>query len=136
MWPGLLALLPGLLDKLLPDKGAADAAKLELLRMAQAGELAALDAETKLALGQAETNKIEAASSRLFVAGWRPFVGWICGAALGFKYIGGPVLVMLCAAAGAPVTLPELDAGELMPLLLGLLGLGGLRTLEKVKGVA
>lgn len=136
MWPGLLALLPGLLDKLLPDKGAADAAKLELLRMAQAGELAALDAETKLALGQAETNKIEAASSRLFVAGWRPFVGWICGAALGFKYIGGPVLVMLCAAVGAPVTLPVLDAGELMPLLLGLLGLGGLRTLEKVKGVA
>jgi hypothetical protein len=136
MLPALLALLPGLIDKLLPDKGAADAAKLELLRMAQAGELAALDAETKLALGQAETNKIEAASSRLFVAGWRPFVGWICGAALGFKYIAGPALVMACAAAGVPVTLPMLDAGELMPLLLGLLGLGGLRTLEKVKGVA
>jgi len=136
MWPTVLAMLPGLLDKLLPDKGAADAAKLELLRMAQAGELAALQAETALAQGQAATNQIEAASGRLFVAGWRPFVGWICGAALGFKYIAGPALLMAASAAGVAVTLPDLDAAELMPLLLGLLGLGGLRTIEKVKGVA
>lgn len=136
MWPGLLALLPDLLDKLLPDKGAADAAKLEMLRLVQSGELAALDAETRLALGQAEINQVEAASNRLFVAGWRPFVGWICAAAIGFKYIGGPVLVMLGAGLGVTVPLPPIDADELTPLLLGMLGLGGLRTLEKVKGKA
>lgn len=136
MWPQLLALIPGLLDKLLPDRGAADAAKLELLRMAQTGELAALQAETTLAQGQNEVNKIEAASTRLFVAGWRPFVGWICAAALGFKYIGGPLLVMAGSVAGVAVPLPAIDAAELTPLLLGMLGLGGLRTIEKVKGKA
>lgn len=136
MWPQLLALIPGLLDKLLPDRGAADAAKLELLRMAQTGELAALQAETTLAQGQNEVNKIEAGSTRLFVAGWRPFVGWICAAALGFKYIGGPLLVMAGSVAGVAVPLPAIDAGELTPLLLGMLGLGGLRTIEKVKGKA
>lgn len=136
MWPQLLALIPGLLDKLLPDRGAADAAKLELLRMVQTGELAALQAETTLAQGQNEVNKIEAGSTRLFVAGWRPFVGWICAAALGFKYIGGPLLVMAGSVAGVAVPLPAIDAAELTPLLLGMLGLGGLRTIEKVKGKA
>lgn len=131
MWTAFLPLITGLLDKLLPDKGAADAAKIELLRLVQTGELAALQAETTLAQGQIKVNEVEAASPRLFVAGWRPAIGWICAAALGFKFIGGPVLFML---TGAP--LPEIEAGELMPLLLGMLGLGGLRTLEKVKGKA
>lgn len=136
MWPALLTLLPGLLDKILPDKGAADAAKLELLKMAQTGELAQLQATTDLAKGQLEVNKVEAASGSLFVAGWRPFVGWICATAIGFKYIGGPLLVMICAAVGVDIDLPEIDTADLWPLLAGLLGLGGLRTIEKVKGAA
>ncbi|MBI2725387.1 MAG: hypothetical protein HYX42_03970 [Polaromonas sp.] len=136
MWPALLTLLPNLLDKILPDKGAADAAKLELLKMAQSGELAQLQANTDLAKGQMEINKVEAASSSLFVAGWRPFVGWICACAIGFKYIGGPLLVMICAALGHDIDLPDIDTADLWPLLAGLLGLGGLRTIEKVKGAA
>ena len=80
--------------------------------------------------------QIEAASARLFVSGWRPFVGWTCAAALAFKYIGGPLLVLACDLAGVTVTLPAIDATDLTPILLGMLGLGGLRTLEKVKGVA
>lgn len=131
MWASLLQLLPGLLDKLIPDKGAADAAKIELLRLVQTGELAALQAETTLAQGQNEVNKVEAANPRLFVAGWRPAVGWICAAALGFKFIAAPLLVMFTAAE-----LPNIEAGELIPLLLGMLGLGGLRTIEKVRGKA
>lgn len=135
----LLALLPVLgqiLDKALPDKGASDAAKLELVKMAQAGELAQLQADVTLATGQTDINKIEAGSNRLFVAGWRPFVGWICGLAVAFKFIGGPILFMVAQAAGHPVTLPTIETEELWPLLLGMLGLGGLRTVEKVKKAA
>lgn len=132
----LLPLLSDLLDKILPDKGAADAAKLELVKMAQTGELAQLQADTTLATGQIEVNKVEAASTRFFVAGWRPFVGWICGFAVGFKFIGGPALFMIGQAFGHPVDLPTIETEELWPLLLGMLGLGGLRTVEKVKGAA
>jgi hypothetical protein len=135
----LLAILPAvtaILDKVLPDKTAADAAKIKVLELAQQGELAQLAADTTLATAQSEVNKIEAASTRLFIAGWRPFVGWICGVAIGFKYIGGPLLFVLGQVIGHPVTLPEIATEELWPLLLGMLGLGGLRTVEKVKKAA
>ena len=136
MLPALITLLPGLLDKLLPDKGAADAAKLELLRLVQTGEIAQLQADTATATGQAEVNKVEAASNRLFVAGWRPFVGWTCGAAMAFKYVGGPLLVMLAQLTGQAITLPAIEAAELLPILLGMLGLGAMRTAEKLKDKA
>lgn len=125
-----------LIDKIFPDKGAADAAKIRLMELAQQGELASLNADVTLATAQADTNKIEAASNRLFVAGWRPAVGWICALAVGFKFIGGPLLFMAGQVAGHPVELPAIDTAELWPLLLGMLGLGGLRTVEKVKGAA
>lgn len=135
----LLSLIPvfsQLLDKILPDKGAADAAKLEMIKLAQQGDLAQINADVAIATAQSETNKIEAGSTRLFVAGWRPFVGWICGFAVGFKFIGGPALFMIAQAFGHPVELPVIETSELWPLLLGMLGLGGLRTVEKVKGAA
>jgi len=135
----LLSLIPvfsQLLDKILPDKGAADAAKLEMIKLAQQGDLAQLNADVAIATAQSETNKIEAASTRLFVSGWRPFVGWICGLAVGFKFIGGPALFMIAQALGHPVALPVIETSELWPLLLGMLGLGGLRTVEKIKGAA
>jgi hypothetical protein len=135
----LVALLPfaeQLIKKIWPDPAQQADAQLRLATLAQTGELAALAAETDLAKGQNTVNAIEAGSTRLFVAGWRPFVGWICGLSLGFKYIGGPLLAMAAAAAGHPVTLPDLGIGELMPLLFGMLGLGAMRTTEKIKGVA
>lgn len=135
----LLSLIPvftQLLDKILPDKGAADAAKLELLKMAQQGELAQINADVSIATAQAETNKIEAASASLWVSGWRPGVGWCCALAVAFKFIGGPALFMIAQAVGHPVELPVIETSELWPLLLGMLGLGGLRTIEKVKGAA
>ena len=135
----LLSLIPvfsQLLDKILPDKGAADAAKLEMIKLAQQGELAQINADVAIATAQSDTNKIEAASTRLFVSGWRPFVGWICGLAVGFKFIGGPALFMIAQALGHPVELPVIETSELWPLLLGMLGLGGLRTVEKIKGAA
>ncbi|WP_208507954.1 3TM-type holin [Variovorax paradoxus] len=135
----LIAALPfvgELLDKILPDKTAADAAKVKLVELAQQGELAKLQADTALATAQTEINKVEAASTRLFVAGWRPFVGWICGLAVAFKFIGGPLLFMVAQALGHPVDLPKIETEELWPLLLGMLGLGGMRSYEKVKGAA
>jgi hypothetical protein len=136
MWPQLLTLLPGLLDKILPDPKAADEAKLKLMELAQSGELAQLNSATQIAVAQTEVNKIEAGSNRLFVAGWRPFVGWICACAIGFKYIGGPLLVMVAAWFGHSIELPDVGAEDLMVLLGGMLGLGTLRTVEKVKKVA
>lgn len=132
----LFPLLGQLLDKVLPDKTAADAAKLRLVELAQQGELAQIQADAAAAAAQADVNRIEAGSTLLFVAGWRPFVGWICGLAVGFKYIGGPLLFMAGQATGHPIALPVIDTEELWPLLLGMLGLGGLRTVEKVKKAA
>ncbi len=109
---------------------------MRLVELAQQGELARLNADTQLATAQAETNKIEAASGNLFVSGWRPAVGWICALAVGFKFIGGPMLFMIGQAIGHPVELPRIDTEELWPLLLGMLGLGAFRTVEKVKGAA
>ncbi len=134
----LLAFLPligDVLDKVLPDAGASDNAKLELMKLAQSGELAQLNAETSLALGQIEVNKIEAASASIFVAGWRPGAGWVCVAGLTYSVLGQPMLSWLSAIQGWP--LPPVVGNEvLMGLLTGLLGLGGYRTLEKTKGVA
>jgi len=85
--------------------------------------------------GQIDVNKAEAANPSVFVAGWRPFVGWVCGAALAYQFVGKPLLSFGFAAYGHPLPpLPGID-DTLWQLLFGMLGLGGLRTVEKVKGV-
>jgi hypothetical protein len=136
MWPALIPLLGGLLDKLLPDPAAAASAKLQVLQMAQTGELAQLDADLKIATGQMAVNQAEASSASLFVSGWRPFIGWICGAAFAYKFVLAPAVAFGLNAAGHPVELPVLDFTEMSTVLLGMLGIGGLRTIEKIRGVA
>jgi hypothetical protein len=136
MRSALIPLLGGLLDKIFPDPTAAAEAKLEVMQMAQNGELAQLDADMKSAVGQLEVNKAEAPSSSLFVAGWHPFIGWICGAAFACKFVLAPAVAFGLTAFGHPVTLPVLDFTEMSAVLLGMLGIGGLRTIEKIKGVA
>jgi len=84
---------------------------------------------------QMDINKVEAASQSIFVAGWRPFIGWICGSGLGIQFIVGPIVTWLSALFGHPVTFPTLDLGTLLTLLLGMLGLGTMRTYEKTNGV-
>lgn len=83
---------------------------------------------------QLEVNKAEAASSSTFVAGWRPFIGWVCGAGLASQYIIGPLLSWVAGLFHHTLGYPSLDLGELMPLLMGMLGLAGMRTYEKVQG--
>jgi len=95
-----------------------------------------LAADTELAKGQLAVNAVEAASSSLFVAGWRPMVGWTCAAAFAYKFVIAPFAVLILAATGNPIEIPTLDFTEMSTILLGMLGLGGLRTVEKIKGVA
>ena len=125
------ALLP-LLDKILPDEKAKDAAKLEALKLAQEGQLAELDAQVKLMLGQVEVNKIEATQDN-FRGGWRPAAGWVCSIGLFYNYLLQPLLAWASAAHGWPVP-PSIDVNELMVLLGGMLGLGGLRSYERING--
>ena len=82
---------------------------------------------------QIEVNKVEANSNSLFVAGWRPFVGWTCGVALCYHFVLQPFLLFLLHSFGYQVDLPVFDMTTLMTILLGMLGLGGMRSFEKVK---
>lgn len=136
MWQLLIPAVAQVLDKIIPDPQAAADAKLKALELAQKGELAALDAELRLALGQIEVNKAEATTD-MFRGGWRPAVGWVCVIGLGYQFVLQPVLPWLVALFGAQVPpLPAIDNETLMVLLTGMLGLGGLRTIERVKGKA
>ena len=114
-----------ILDKFVPDPQAREEAEKALR-----DSLQAWDGQ------QAAVNAAEAQSSSLFVAGWRPAVGWICAAGFAWKYIGLPLGEFISVAAGYPVVLPSLETGELISLLFGMLGMSGLRTYEKIKDVA
>lgn len=127
---GLLNMGGQLIDRFWPDQATKDAAKLELLKVAQNGQLAEMNNETQLALGQIEINKEDAKSGNFWQSGWRPFIGWICGLGLAYQFLVYPILI-----AFVP-NIKELDLGTLLTLLGGLLGLGGLRTAEKLKGKA
>ena len=117
------------LDKTLTDKNARASAQEELSKMALSGELAEI-------AGQLEINKVEAASSSLFVSGWRPGVGWTCVLGLLYQFIVRPLLTWGSMVVGHPVVAPELDMGTLVVLLTGMLGFGGLRSFDKQGGVA
>ena len=136
MWQLIIPAITQVLDKVIPDPQAAADAKLRALELAQKGDLAALDAEMKLALGQLEVNKAEAQTD-LFRGGWRPAVGWVCVVGLAYQFVLQPVLPWVVALFGSKVPpLPAIDNETLMVLLTGMLGLGGLRTIERVKGKA
>jgi Holin of 3TMs, for gene-transfer release len=135
-WDDLIGAGLKILDKVIPDPAQKAAAQLQLLQLNQAGELAEMQANLALVQGQMDTNKVEAASSSLWVSGWRPFIGWACGAAFSMNYVIGPVGEWISILAGHPAKFPQMDITTMMPVLLGMLGLGGLRTTEKIKGVA
>lgn len=117
------------IDRVWPDPTAAAAAKLELFKLQQSGEL-------QMMVSQMDINKEEAKSPSMFVSGWRPFIGWVCGAACAWNWIGLKVALFVAAYFGKELHLAPADIGEMMPVLLGMLGLGGLRTMEKIQGVA
>jgi hypothetical protein len=132
----LLGIGSKVIDRLWPDPAQRDAAKLELLKMQQSGDLAQLTADTSLMIEQIKVNAAEATNPSLFVSGWRPGVGWVCVAACGWNWIGLPVAKVIAVILGHPIDLAPADLTEMLPILMGMLGLGGLRTIEKLQGRA
>lgn len=131
----LVTLGLNLIDKIIPDPQAKQAAQLQLLQLQQSGDLAQLNADTTLATGQDQVNLAEANSNNIFESGWRPFIGWVCGSGLAYQFIVSPLLSWGSSLAGYHIIMPTLDIESLMTCLLGMLGLGGMRTYEKIKGV-
>ena len=95
-----------------------------------------LAAAVMVVQGQLDVNKAEAGNPSVFVSGWRPAIGWVCGAACAWNWVGLPMAKLGLALGGVEITLEPADISEMMPILLGMLGLSGFRSYEKVKGVA
>lgn len=91
--------------------------------------------DAKLKEKQLDINKAEASHRSVFVSGWRPFLGWVSGLSIGYVYLFQPILDMILQMFQVQVDWVQLDLGQLMPLVLGMLGLGGLRTFEKAKNL-
>ena len=127
--PQIAPILGNVLDRFFPDKEKAAQAQ-------RAIETALLENAAQINLAQVEVNKEEAQHRTVFVAGWRPFIGWVCGVALAWHFVGVPVTLFFIGWSGAEVpALPVFDMNSLMTVLTGMLGLGGLRTFEKMKGL-
>lgn len=133
MWQALIPAVTQILDKVLPDPQAAADAKLKMLELAQKGELAQLTAETQLAQGQIDINKVEAGSDSLFKSGWRPAAGWTCVGGLAYQIVLRPILGWAATNHWGWSMPPSLEMDTLMTLLFGLLGLGAYRTFEKTR---
>lgn len=119
-----------IIDRVIPDKSQAAAAKATLLETQVQGELAN-------AVAQLQTDAAEANNKSVFVAGWRPFVGWICGIAFAYAFVFQPFIVLIAVLLHSkfdPTLLPKLDLTVMMPVLLGMLGLGAMRSFDKTQG--
>jgi len=129
MIQALIGPVTGLLDKFVEDKDAKNAMAHEIATMAE-------KAAHEAAMAQVEVNKAEAQHRSIFVAGWRPFIGWVCGIALAYHFVLAPFIVFGVTWFGAEIPeLPAFDMDSLMTVLLGMLGLGGMRSFEKAKGL-
>ena len=117
-----------LVGRFFPDKTETEKAQMSLILTTMQNQMA-------MNQGQMDINKLEAQNPSLFVSGWRPFVGWVCGSACAWNWIGLPVANFLAAAFQHPLNIAAADLTQMLPLLLGLLGMGALRTYEKTQGV-
>ena len=119
---GISELIGTAINKIWPDKSEAEKQQLA--------------AAVMVVQGQIDINKSEAVNPSVFVSGWRPFIGWVCGSACAWNWIGLPIAKVIIIILGYKLDLAPANLTEMMPILLGMLGLGGLRTLEKINGVA
>jgi hypothetical protein len=125
----LVGPVTGLLDKFIEDKDTKNALAHEIATMSEKHA-------NELAKGQLEVNKVEAASKSLFVAGWRPFIGWVCGLGFFSNFILIPMANFGLAISEIAIKIPMIDTTQMMPVLMGMLGLGAMRTVEKVQKVS
>ena len=121
---GTVKAVAGVIDELHTSKEEKEQLKLRFAEV-----------EAKLKEKQLDINKVEAGHRSIFVSGWRPFLGWVSGLSIGYVYLFQPLLDMILQMFGVEVDWVVLDLGQLMPLILGMLGLGGLRSFEKAKGL-
>jgi len=125
----LIGPVAGLLDKFIEDKDQKAALAHQIATMSERHA-------QELAKGQLEVNKAEAASNSLFVAGWRPAVGWVCVLGMASNFVLIPMVNFILALVESTVTVPLIDTSTMMPVLLGMLGLGAMRSAEKIKKVS
>ena len=125
----LIGPVTGLLDKFIEDKDQKNALAHEISTMSEKHAL-------ELAKGQMEINKVEAASANIFVSGWRPFIGWTCGLGMFGNFITIPFANFALALLDIEITIPLVPLETMMPVLMGMLGLGAMRSFEKTKGVS
>jgi hypothetical protein len=137
IWDTVAAPIIAIINKVVPDKAAAAAATAQLQQMAMQGQLADEFAQLQaITVNQSNINQAEASNTNLLVSGWRPAIGWVCASALAFQYIARPLIQWGFSFAHQTMpAMPGID-DNLWQLMLGMLGLGGLRTFEKVKGVS
>ena len=128
--PSILPAVTDVIGRFLPEDKEAKAKAEREIEAKLTTHLAKID------LAQLDINKTEAAHRSVFVSGGRPFIGWSCGVALAWSYVVTPILTFVLAQTGYLVELPSMNLGEMMPVLMGMLGLGGLRTFEKFKKVS
>jgi hypothetical protein len=123
--------LSGLMKRVFPEKMS----ELDAAKMQQELTMALVRGEFEPVMAQLKVNEAEARHESVFVAGWRPFVGWVCGAAFAYAFVLQPMLLFgFTVAKWEAPPLPALDMGPLMAVLGGILGIGGMRSYEKVKG--
>ena len=125
----LIGPITGLLDKFIEDKDQKARLAHDVATMAQ-------KYAQELAKAQLDVNKVEAAHKSMFVAGWRPAVGWVCCVGLASNYLFIPMANFVLVLSNSSVTVPALDLSGMMPVLMGMLGLGAMRSYEKVNGVS
>jgi hypothetical protein len=125
----LIGPVAALLDKFIEDKDQKNALAQQLATMSERHA-------QELAKAQIEVNKVEASSSSLFVSGWRPAVGWVCVLGMAGNFIIIPLANFVLALSDSNITIPLVDTATMMPVLMGMLGLGAMRSAEKIKKVS
>lgn len=125
----LIGPVTSLLDKFIPDADERNRLAHEISTMAERHA-------QELAKAQIEVNKAEAQHASMFVSGWRPAVGWVCVTGMAFNFVVVPLGNFACNLYGVDTVIPSLDLSEMLPVLMGMLGLGAMRSFEKAKGVA
>ena len=128
-FPAMVQSVTGIVNKLIPDRDLQ-------IKIQHEVQNKLLDMQSMQLAAQSETNKIEAQHSSVFVAGWRPFIGWICGAGLAWQFVLAPITAWAAALSGYAGALPDIAGEHLFELVLAMLGMAGWRTLDKIKGVS
>jgi hypothetical protein len=128
MISAILPLISTVIDRVIPDKNGAEKAKQEI-------EKTLIDNANQLNLAQVEVNKVEAEHRSVFVAGWRPMIGWSCAIGIFWLFVGHPIVVYIDGLDGTVSPIPTINHDILLELTFAMLGMAGLRTFEKLKGI-